>query len=144
MRRLALVAAAAAGLVGIAYGASALDRYGKLPPPTPTHVAAVFIDGFNQGDLRETCSMVQPSVLKRDWKNMPGCENYMVGFLGQTASMFGYSLGGYRIIPHSVKEWREGDVRVASVAVTYAPIGGKPLHVRLIETRVGWRVAGFR
>jgi hypothetical protein len=64
---------------------------------------------------------------------MRECENWLVLLAAQSG------VGGYRVVPHSTREWREGNVRVASVRVD-GPYGAV-LAARVVETRKrGWLV----
>lgn len=130
MRKLAtLVALAGAVLVAGCGGSSG---------PTPTRVAAVYIDAINHGDFRQACAQVQPSVLKHLWGSYTACQSYFTAAFSMVAQYSG--LGGYKVVPHSYRGWREGDTKVARVLVT--PPYGDLLRVRLVKTSHGWKIAG--
>ena len=103
--------------------------------PTPTHVAAQFFDGENHGDFRASCSLIQPSVVKRLWQSIDHCETYFTMAFAQAA--FAGQTGDYKVIPHSYRGWREGRVEVATVRASYY---GQTITVRLVKTAAGWRV----
>jgi hypothetical protein len=114
----------------IAIGAVAViaKNTGRPVGASPLHVAAVFFDGINNLDFRQTCGVWQAGR-----QHMQECEGWLA---------FRAALGGpehYTVVAHSTKEWREGDVSVASVKVR-GPYG-VVLTVRLVKTRAnGWLV----
>ena len=105
--------------------------------PTPLHVAAVYIDGINSGDFRQACAQIQPAVVKRLWGKPSSCPSYFTSAFAMVATYQG--LGGYTVVPHSYRGWREGDVRVASVKAK-TPYGST-LTVRLVKTAGGYKLA---
>jgi hypothetical protein len=128
--------------IALAGAAFIIYTIGQAPAAaSPTHVAAVFIDGLNHGDYRQACAQIQSSVVAHNWKNQSGCETYFTVDFAQYASLFG-TISGYKVIDRSRKEWREGDARVASVRVSYN--GGAGVVIRLVETAAGWKVASSR
>lgn len=124
--------------------------------PSPTHVVAVFLDGYDHADYRQACGVQKPED-----QPMIVCEEFYVSNVAQ--GLFFGRFGGYKVVPHSVKEWRwpvcrdghnitakvcPGDphgtgirmVELATVEFVYAPQGGKPLTAHLRKTKNGWRI----
>lgn len=102
--------------------------------PSPVHVTAVFFDGVNHGDYRQTCSVWEAAR-----KNMARCE---AGMTVQIASSVMYGeFGGYQIVAHSEKEWRTGAIEYATVQVKYVPTGGQKVVAHLRKRPGGaWEV----
>jgi hypothetical protein len=125
-------------LLAILLCALALAGCGSNAASTPTHVAAIYIDAVNHGDFRAACQQIQPAVVKHLWGSFTACQSYFTSAFSFVASYKG--LGGYKIVPHSYRGWREGDARVARVLMT--PPYGDLLRVRLVKTAHGWKIAG--
>lgn len=108
---------------------------GGSSSPSPTHVAAVFFDGVNHGDFRQTCSVWQTRAV---WR----CEAGLTVQLGEAA--ISGEFGGYRVVPRSVRMWRTGRIEYATVRVDYTP-GGQQLTAHLRKRPGGswlvWYVA---
>ena len=150
----------AAGLYG---------QLGSKSTDTPTHVTAVFFDGVNHGDYRQTCSVWQAARSK-----MSACESGLARQLGMSALMGEW--GGYRVVPHSEKVWAQPivygcdkpstrpikvkstpgstvlsatqtsqnckmrTVELATVDVVYAPTGGQKLTAHLKRLHGRWLI----
>lgn len=126
-------------LLAVASGvlAAVLTRSEKGTTATPTHAVAVFVDGINHGDIRETCS-----VWLQAQRHMRSCEAGLTAQLGEAAASGEF--GGYRVIARSAREWRQAYrgrvVSLATVRVVYAPSGGAGLTARLVERDGRWLV----
>lgn len=127
-KALALCAAVAACLAVAGCGGSST--------PSPTHVVAVYVDGLNHLDFRETCSTIHaPNA----FPNQKVCEGYFA---------FNTAVGGaftYRVVAHSAKVWtqtyRGREVRLA--VVKYRNVTSPYLitaHLRLVDG--AWRIVG--
>ena len=127
----ALIALLLAGAVFcfVMAGITAFDRPSS---PTPTHVAAVFFDGYTHGDLRQTCH-----VWQQGRTHQAQCVAYLALLIASSGT------GDYRVLPHSYKGWREGSTEVASVRVFNAA-STQMLTVRLVKTAHGWLVVSVR
>jgi hypothetical protein len=100
--------------------AALLAGCGGNSTPSPTHVTAVFFDGVNHGDYRQTCQLWVPAR-----KNVTRCEQGLTSNFA-TGLLFG-AWGGYKVIPHTAKVWAQ-------------PYQGR--HVELAIVRAVYRVPG--
>jgi hypothetical protein len=130
MRSLLVSACAFVCLLAVAAGCGS-----DTSSPTPTHVVAVWVDGLNHADARQVCTAVRiPAHSTR-----AECETYYANLIGRLA--FYGLFGSYRVVGHSVEQWREGSVKVARVTVYSVSDKTNLLHVRLVKTAHGWRIA---
>ena len=125
-------------LAALWLAAITLAGCGGSSPATPLHVTALWIDGINHGDARQSCQHVR--IPKR--ATAVQCEAYYAGLSNQLG--FFQTLGTYRVVAHSTVTWTETyRGRTVEVArVTVYSLGDKTtiLHVRLIKGANGWKV----
>jgi hypothetical protein len=92
--------------LGLARG---LRVHVTVPVSSPTHVAAVFADGFTHGDFRQVCSTID----RPKTQSVAECARNLASGTGVT---------DVTVTAHSVREWTESyrgrDARLAYVAIT--------------------------
>lgn len=138
-RRIATVAAFAAFTLLFVHGVLGfVDQYSGKPTSSPTHVVAVYVDGLNNYDFRETCTAIHaPHVFPA----LSKCEAYF----GFNTAFQAYSSGPsvYRVVAHSAKVWtqdyRGRSVRLAVVRFANVTVPAVlTAHLRFIDG--AWRI----
>jgi hypothetical protein len=99
---------AALATVGIAFGVGYAFS-SPSPVSSPTHVAAVFADGFRNGDFRQVCTVID----RPKTQSVAECARNLASGTGVT---------DVTVKAHSVREWTESyrgrEARLAYVAIT--------------------------
>ena len=109
-----------------------LSVSGGKASPTPTHVVAQFVDGLNNGDVRQVCETIDPAFIKKAFTTLQGCEEYWTQNLAQ--GVFFGIWGGYKVIPHTYH------VSGKIVTVKFQYQKQTPLTAILVKTKHGWKI----
>jgi hypothetical protein len=123
------------GLAAV-FAVLAIAGCGGSSPASPTHVVAVYVDGLNHLDFRQTCSTIHAPVA---FPTMSRCE----GYFAFNTMMTGASV--FRVVPHSAKVWEDTyrGRKVKLAVVKYANLTNPYVltaHLRWIDGK--WRIVG--
>lgn len=127
-----------AGVAAFLAAVAIIAGCGNASAPSPLHQTAVFVDGINNGDARAMCE-----VSDLHGHTLASCEVGWLIRLGQ-AAMYGNQFGGYKVVPHSTREWTQTyngkPVQLATVQFVYVPSGGQKLTAHLVLHNGRWLI----